>query len=54
MKTKHIISSFLALSLLIGSHLLCANTSAKTTKEVWMEFSGTNYCKKSDSLQLAL
>lgn len=35
------------LSLWIASHLLCFEASATSTKEIWLEFIGSNYCQIS-------
>jgi hypothetical protein len=47
MKILKPFAKFLMLSLVLASHLVCLEAQAKSTKEVWLEFTGTNYCKKS-------
>ena len=40
-------SKFFFLSFWIVSQLLCFEASAKTTKEIWLQFSGNNFCQES-------
>ena len=47
MKTLNPLSKLLILTLLIGANIFSAEASAKSTKEVWLEFTGSNFCKKS-------
>ncbi|MDD4974724.1 MAG: murein L,D-transpeptidase catalytic domain family protein [Bacteriovorax sp.] len=47
MNRQNLFSKSLVLALLIASHLLCFEASARSTKEIWLEFTGSNFCQKS-------
>ena len=46
-KTSNKLSKYLAILLWIASQLVYSEAFAKSTKDIWLEFTGTNFCQKS-------